>query len=487
MMKLKNKGLAYEAEARGATEFSMNSLKEKDVVSFWKRLLLKRADFVAAGGEGLRVIFPGRINDSRGADFCDAVIATGQGLRRGHIEVHINSRDWKAHRHHQDAAYNRVILHVAMWHGTGAATRLQNGKTIPVVVLSNYMEDLIGPGREWIKGKSLMEESGASVHRGSGTSCFDAAECLDKGALGEILESAGEERFMAKAAVFEAEFDHIDAGQVLYQGIMCALGYSRNKLPFLELARRLPLKILESIVQQNVSDEECLARQQALLLGVAGLLPSTWQREYQGLELDSQAKVPRVRSPWPVRVMSATDWQLFKVRPSNSPVRRIAAMSYLVLRCRERGMLEELIDVVKRAPESEVPRLEESLIVTAGGYRAGQFDFGGESRAGTITLLGAERAAVIMVNIILPFACAWSRANSRPELGEKALRLYRHYPRLGENTVERHMREQLGLSPFLVNSACRQQGLIHVYKTLCVRGRCNSCPVSQNVSHAYHG
>jgi hypothetical protein len=373
-----------------------------------------------------------------------------------------------------------------MWHGTGAATRLQNGKTIPVVVLSNYMEDLIGPGRGRIKGKSLMEESGASVHRGSGTSCFDAAECLDKGALGEILERAGEERFMAKAAVFEAEFDHIDAGQVLYQGIMCALGYSRNKLPFLELARRLPLKILESIVQQNVSDEECLARQQALLLGVAGLLPSTWQREYQGLELDSQANVPRVRSPWPVRVMSATDWQLFKVRPSNSPVRRIAAMSYLVLRCRERGMLEELIDVVKRAPETEVPRLGERLIVTAGGYRAGQFDFGGESRAGTITLLGAERAAVIMVNIILPFACAWSRANSRPELGEKALRLYRHYPRLGENTVERHMREQLGLSPFLVNSACRQQGLIHVYKTLCVRGRCNSCPVSQNVSHAYH-
>jgi len=61
---------------------------------------------------------------------------------------------------------------------------------------------------------------------------------------------------------------------------MGALGYAKNKLPFLELARRLPFQVLESMTQ--IPDEECLAWQQALLLGTAGLLPSqrsNWPQE----------------------------------------------------------------------------------------------------------------------------------------------------------------------------------------------------------------
>ena len=65
------------------------------------------------------------------------------------------------------------------------------------------------------------------------------------------------------------------------------------------------------------------------------------------------------------------------------------------------------------------------------------------------------------------------------ELEREAFDLYHNYPKLVANTVERHMMNQLELSNSLVNSAQRQQGLIHIYNTLCTQVKCNCCRLSQ--------
>ncbi len=101
------------------------------------------------------------------------------------------------------------------------------------------------------------------------------------------------------------------------------------------------------------------------------------------------------------------------------------------------------------------------------------------------SLLGGRRAADIVVNVLLPFAFAWGNLNSQPELARRAFGLYRFYPKLAVNALERHMSNQLGLNRSLVNSAQRQQGLIHIYKTLCSQGRCDSCPLKQSPSSIY--
>ena len=121
--------------------------------------------------------------------------------------------------------------------------------------------------------------------------------------------------------------------------------------------------------------------------------------------------------------------------------------------------------------------LDEALQVLADGYWAEYLDFGLPRRKGIPALIGRERAADIVVNVLLPYAIAWSQVNSRRKLVVKILELYRHYPRLAENTLERHMRNQLGINSYLVNSAQRQQGLIHIYRTLCSQGRCCNCPI----------
>jgi len=313
--------------------------------------------------------------------------------------------------------------------------------------------------------------------------CLNAAERLNTGVLAQFIDCAGEERFSAKATKFQADLAQMEASQTLYLGIMGALGYSRNKLPFTELARRLPLRILESVVQSGVSDEECLAQQQALLLGMAGLLPSQRQDRHQENKLGEW--VNELERLWTsshhAEVMSPNDWHLFKVRPNNSPVRRIVAMSYLILRYREKGIFEEVVNTVKEASTSkDCHRLERKLVITTDGYWASHLDFGLSRRIKNPTLLGMGRAANIIVNVILPFTFAWGKLTSQPELGQKSLDLYRYYPKLVANTVERHMKAQLGLSSSLVNSARRQQGLIHIYNTLCTQGRCNSCPLGES-------
>ncbi len=455
----------------------INNLPENQIIKIWQCQLLDRTELATEDDEPVEIIYPGRINDDQGADFRDAVIATRGKLIKGDIELHVKSSGWQAHRHHQDPVYNRVVLHVVMWHDTKLATKLQNGESIPTLALHKYLKSPISPCPDG-------ECSPAAL----GMPCFGAAGRLTTGFMVEFLDNAGEERFLAKAARFQSDLAQTEASQSLYQGIMGALGYSKNKLPFLELARRLPLQALESIIRGEISEEECLARQQALLLGSAGLLPSQSQDRCRGNKLDDKwiDKLERLwASSHQPEAMSRNDWHLFKVRPNNSPVRRMVAMSYLVLRYREKGILKEIINMVE---EVSVNRgyygLEKGLLVTTSGYWASHFDFGSGNRIRSPTLLGGRRAADIIVNVLLPFTLAWSQLASRSELGNKVFDLYRGYPRLVVNSVERHMRNQLGLSSNLVNSARRQQGLIHIYSTLCTQGGCNSCPLGRSPKSA---
>lgn len=450
----------------------INNLSESQIVKIWQHQLLDRADLATEEGEPVRIIYPGRINDDQGADLRDAVIATSQELIKGDIEVHVKSSGWRAHRHHQDQTYNRVVLHVVMWCNTEVATHLQNGEKVPILALHKYIKSL---PRQWTN----LICSPATLNM----PCHRTVTSLPTSIIAEFLDSGGRKRFLVKAARFQADLAQMGASQSLYQGIMGALGYSKNKLPFLELAHRLPLQVLESLTQDKISDEECLARQQALLLGTAGLLPSQRPNWPQENKIDDQW-LEKLEKLWvssrQTEVMPETNWHLFKVRPNNFPLRRIVAMSFLTLRYRERGIFEEVVNRIRETAVSKgYHELEKMLLITTNGYWASHFDFGSGSRLIMPTLLGGRRAADIAVNVLLPFTFAWGKFTSQSGLARKAFDLYCQHPKLVVNTVERHMSNQLGLSSDLVNSAQRQQGLIHIYNTLCSQGKCHGCPLGK--------
>ena len=79
----------------------------------WKHKLFPLQHLHTPEGESIEVIDPGLPNPHAGADFFNAKIKIQGVLWVGNVEIHQRASDWYRHRHHQDTAYDSVILHVA--------------------------------------------------------------------------------------------------------------------------------------------------------------------------------------------------------------------------------------------------------------------------------------------------------------------------------------------------------------------------------------
>ena len=428
---------------------------EKQAALVWQQLVGK--ELTSAGDELISVIYPGRSNSDNGPDFRDAVIARESHLTKGDVEVHIKSSDWYVHEHHTDAEYNNVILHVVIWHDCSSVTSVQSGRSVPVLCLAEALQH-----QPYLLPYLLP--------------CSRIPDRVGSQALGQMLNTAGEERFKQKAIRFRtrmlASTEKKEAGQVLFRGMMRALGYTKNAEPCEDLADRVPLNSIEA--------REGLAPKQALLLGTAGLLPS---QRLKG-EYDGEKEVQELEQIWRVAgkalgTMSQNDWSLSHIYPNNSPVRRIVALSYLLERYCEGGLLAGMLQLVKEAPLPEAHAvLQDGLAVAGVGYWQDHFDFHVRSKTVISALLGNSKAGEIVVNVVLPFAFSWGELTGEASLAQKAMELYRSYPRLAENCITRHMMKQFCLEGPSDFTACHQQGLIHIFRNYCREGRCSQCPLS---------
>jgi len=431
---------------------------EKQAALIWQQVVGK--ELTSSENELVSVIYPGRTNGDNGPDFRDAVIVNKSHLTKGDVEVHVKSSDWYSHGHHANAEYNNVILHVVMWHDCNSATLLQSGKPVLMLCLA----------------KALRHQAYLLPYQQ--LPCFQIMNHVDRRTLRKLLNTAGEERFKQKAMHFQAEILRPalralsageEAGQVLFRGMMRALGYAKNTQPFEDLADRMPLNSIEF--------REGLALKQALLLGTAGLLPSQrWQgnsareKEVQELEQIWQSAGKKVKT------MKEGDWNLSHIYPNNSPVRRITAQSYLLERYCEEKLLAGILQLVKEAPLTGGHRvLENGLTVAGDGYWRDHFDFDVRSKTKISAILGKSKADEIAVNVILPFAFSWGELANEAKLTEHAIELYHNYPKLAENCITRHMKKQLGFEEPFDLSACHQQGLIHIFRNYCREGRCSQC------------
>ena len=433
-----------------ATRNRINNL-ERQASWLWQQLIGKK--LASTHQEQLTVIYPGRMSGDEGPDFQDAVILRKSRLTRGDVEVHVKSSDWYGHQHHADAAYNNVILHAVLWHDSSAATLTRSGQTIPVLCLTqalNHQPYLLPPQLP----------------------CSHILDKMEAPTLIGLLAAAGQQRFGQKANQFQGQMQREDPGQVLFRGMMRALGYAKNTKPFEELAATMPLSSLEG--------RRGLAAKQALLLATAGLLPS----QSKQAEFFSTREIRELEQIWrregkTIRPMAQQSWNFSHIYPNNSPVRRLIALSYLLERYRREGLLAGLLRLVKEAPSTHSRRaLHDGLTVVGNSYWRSHLDFGMPAKARTASLLGASKADEIVVNVILPFGYAWGKLANDLKLTQNAIELFVTYPGLAENYLTRHMRDQLGIQEGPAPTACHQQGLIHIFKNNCCEGKCSACPLA---------
>ena len=400
-------------------------------------------------GNNIEVVFGGRPAAGRGCDFQDAVLMINGIKCCGNVEIHVTSDLWKRHGHNRDDKYNNVKLHVVLWENGGLPALLQSGISIPTVILGS------APAQFTIDRQGCPYTKRLSCSK-----------------LEDILCGCGLQRLSLKAGEFGSLIFTLGPQQALYAGICRALGYSKNKLPMSKLAE------LISFHKWQEMQGESIERKMAIIMGIAGLLPS---QSGLSAELLPDNVTEKLEIEWNLcrgteKRMRREEWCFSGVRPANSPLRRIAALCYLMSRITSNGLLAGKCLIQDRQCRKAVIALEAKLMLPNHGYWGCHYDFG-KPLWRPQKLLGKGRADEIIINSILPFylALAWMKGDNK--LAERVANLYSVYPALPENELTRFMQKLLLPGGWQRTNSCMQQGMLHIFYQYCQTRNCSQCPV----------
>lgn len=428
-------------------------IKEYVLSNIWKNYLVGTEGLITTDKRHIKVIFPGR-EQSCGPDFTDSVISIQGVVLRGDVEIHRHTSDWRAHNHQNDTRYSKVMLHVVGKHN--------EDKACSVETLS--LEDYLSHPELY----NVLHSDKCGKYR---PPCEKITNILSNRDLKRLLEQNGEKWFVSKGETYYQELKNNTPEQVLYRGVMRALGYTRNKEQMTRLSSLAPISWLMDTSQKNRLNLE------ALLFGLAGLLPSQRflpQPDYRTAIIEDIWYSSGIKA-----AMSIEDWDLFQLRLLNYPMRRIAAMACWLSHFISEDLIITLIQKMNQVRQNNITPLLKFLNVVDEEYWGFRYDFSRVLKYPSTHLIGYDRAKVIAVNIILPFLYSYADFISYKGIKDKIKSIYLNFPALAENSVYRYMLLNTGLKKvsFGITKACQQQGLIRIFVLYCKEHRCQNCPL----------
>lgn len=425
---------------------------ERHLQCLWYNDVL-RPRLVAADGTPIIVESCGRWNLEAGPDFLDASLLVGESRRRirGDVELHLRPSGWTNHGHATDPRYANVILHVTYLPGPRPVD-------LPVGVLSVSLRDALRAFPNFSFDEIDVTAYPHAVIPDTPRPCRAIFNSSPDRALALLrkagLHRAAQKRHRMRTAI---RFSG-DPAQVLYEGVLVALGYKRNAASFRLLARALPLSQLTTDRLTNF----------ARLLGVAGLLPE--------FPVETDPRATLVQQLWDRWWRNAIElpatpisWVFDAVRPQNNPVRRIAAAAALFS---QTTPLAEWLEQIDFSQAKFPAKIRDRLIEQCSFPEMEPFyDFLGNPPQKSAALIGPDRAAAIVTNAILPWLAARhphkvkliteklpTETTSAP-MRATACHLF------GPDHNPRVLYEGNGIL---------QQGLLQIYNDYCLNG-CHSC------------
>lgn len=233
---------------------------EDHLQQLWHNKRLPFHLFRLTNGAPLEVIQTGTWNIAgSGPDFQFAEIHYDHLKWVGSIEFHIKSSDWYKHQHHQDQAYENVILHVVHEHDQEVFVR---GCVLPTLELKPYLQGEFSFPKHYIWNKA-SEIPCAKHIRG-----FLSAHR-------EMQQVAIQQRLKRK---FQQAFSAGVTKESIYRLLSLAFGTKTNALSFELLTQQVPLKLHE--IQ---SEAELLAGIQSRVQG--------WKSKNMMLQMNMQRRV----------------------------------------------------------------------------------------------------------------------------------------------------------------------------------------------------
>jgi hypothetical protein len=493
------------------------NIHERFLRHIWSRQYLDRLTLKTTDNQAVLVLEVGILNTDGGPDFRDAIIRVDGTTFHGDVEIHRTLIDWQLHGHFEDPRYNKVILHVVFERGPHqVTTRVPSGRAIPVLLLEPFLTESI----HTLWHRTIVDEQSLQKRT---IRCSDINRSANAGLISGWIRRLAVERLELKLRRFDERLRELaqirllavhdcddrrgrwrvqgDPGdippplkeltqgqlaprefwdQLLYEGLMECLGYSKNQESFLRLSRAVTLQAIRS--QHIENNEEAL---QALLLGAAGLIPKI------GAVRDKESKefVRRLTREWKTQktlyrssVLHVADWQFFPTRPVNFPTLRIAAATPLIRTILRDDLFRRIIESLKTpgSNRSELSSLRKLLAIQPHPYWTRHYRFD-EPSSKPVHPLGPERTDTAIANVVVPLALLYARIFKDRMVREGALRLFDSMPPAAENSITRTMEKQLLRGRLEITSVGAQQGVIQLYKFYCSEERCAECDVGMEV------
>lgn len=496
----------------------------------WQEQSFSQAHLATADGRAVKIHSPGRPNTDAGPDFLDARIAIGSTVFRGDVELHISAEEWLAHKHDRDPHYNSVILHVVLTaEPLSPPARTATRRPIPLLVLHPFLDE------KTLEAWAAPDDAQTRTHP---LPCAELNDEVPARVIVSWLEKLGRERIELKVRRFEERLKQlVDESrqtlrepypryygnpaeipppkkeyirkdfmnkalweQVTYEGIMEALGYSKNQKPFLQLARSVRLDALR---RHALDDTHTMM---ALLFGAASLLPSSNTIR----ENDSRLYVATLKQKWRKLRASFTgqalnegDWLFFRLRPPNFPTARLAAMCFLLPRLFGEDSFRSLIKLMKDDALSAAQRQEKLHLLftfTPDSFWQTHYHFKGDRRSregsrqntgegeqgkhtkNATIALGANRINDILVNTLIPVVLLYARIFRDAAVARNARSLLGILPTSQKNAVTKALQRDLLKQRTEFRNALQQQGGIQLYRFFCSPIRCSECAVGKRTS-----
>lgn len=462
---------------------SNKDITEIMLQKLWLIQFLQGLPLLTINNKKLRIFSPGWWNYEKGPDFKNCEIELDEKLLSGDAEIHIASSDWYKHNHNKDPVYNNVILHICWIKDNGATKIFASGnQEIEELMLSKYTPITI---IEKLKSNNLKENKSLC------SSYFNSIEPVK---AKQILEEAALARLKAKSAKIHQKLDQSSWSQLLYENIMRACGYKHTKFLLEELAHLLPLELLNKIALN--SPNKSILYLQAALFGCSNLLPAKDKVPYLR---DNDTKnylsalwsaYEKLQELYSLKILTNIPAAPAFSRPTNTPLRRLAAISHLIDKSKQSDLWTSLYSSLKSLANLKNPNISYNKLILLlskpfkniyDPYWNTRFIFDIPIFKGAQKLIGKERIYAIILNAFIPLIYAYSEHNKNIALNDLILKLYRNFPAIEDNFITRYMIKRLRLNAQIINErAIYQQGLHGIFELFCnnAYGSCRNCPLT---------
>lgn len=417
---------------------------EKLMQYVWRFRLWPDPSMTSSDGKRVDIIDPGTLNTGSGPDFFNAKVRIDGQTWAGNIEIHVRASDWRRHGHHHDPAYDNVVLHVVQYDDCEVRRRT-DGVVIPQVTMRCAAD--------------FSERYNAMVNNPlTELPCAREAVALPPVMLVDWITGLAFERLQRKAddigSLLEAY--HGDWNEVAYVTLARGLGFGTNADAMQQLARAMPLRTL---LRHNDSHGAV----EAMLFGRAGLLADPPRDEYEATLREEYGFYSR---KFGLEGATVPQWSM-RMRPHNSPMRRIAALAAAV---------HDGFEVAGKIYNMENLENVYSLFDSEpSNYWLTHLTFG-HPTANMPSLLSAGSTRLLLINVAAPLLYAFGEHTGDRGRCEMAVELLQSL-RPEDNAIVRIFTDA-GLS---CRDAFTSQAYIQLRKEYCTARKCLFCRIGHRL------